>query len=226
MNDITAIYYSCNQIPVVFARNTQEQLLKAVGDIPIVSVSHIPMTLGTNITVDLERSHFNIYRQALIGAQEARTRYIALCEDDVLYSPEHFKLRSSKGKFGYNLGVWSIFTWSDPPMFTHKGVPRRNLNSLICERELFIKAMEERFEKYPNDEADKKFWAEPGRYEKHLGVTIYETEELFANPPNIVFSHQNELSYAALGTRKRPGEFRAYDIPYWNKASDIVRLYQ
>ncbi len=176
-NDLTIVYYTANVISDWFATNTQEALMEAIGTrIPIVIVSHKPMMWGThNIIVDFERSHFNIYRQALIGAKKAQTKYIALCEDDVLYSPEHFKYRSSPGKFAYNLGAWSIFTWSDPPMFTHKGTVRRNLNSLICERDLFIEAMEERFAKYPNpDDSIKDIWAEPGKYERQLGVSIRE----------------------------------------------------
>lgn len=111
-------------------------------------------------------------------------------------------------------------------MFHHKGIVRKNLNSLICERELFIEAMEERFAKYP-EPADKlkKVWAEPGRYEKHLGVTERETEEFYTNPPNIIFSHENELSFAGLGTRKRVGEYRALKLPYWGDAATIQGLY-
>ncbi len=175
--------------------------------------------------MNLERSHWNIYRQALIGAKEAKTKYIALCEDDVLYTAEHFKHIPKEGKFAYNLGAWSIFTWGEP-MFTHKGTVRRNLNSLICERELFIEAMEERFAKYP-DPTDKikDIWADPSKYERQLGVTVREAEEYYSNPPNIKFSHQTELSYNGLGERKRVGEFRAYTIPYWGEAKQIRKMY-
>ncbi len=225
--DLSVVYYTCNAISPRFAVNTQRYLRDAIGDLPLITVSHKPMGFGKNIVVDLERSHFNIYRQALIGAKEATTKYIALAEDDVLYSPEHFKHRSKPGKFAYNLGAWAIYTWNDPPMFTHKGTVRRNLNSLICERELFIEAMEERFDRYPNPQPDlKDVWAEPGKYEDHLRVTRRASEEFYTNPPNIVFSHQTELSFAGLGTRKRVGEFRAYEIPNWGRASDIIKLYK
>lgn len=225
MKDLTAVYYTANKISEKFAKNAQAQLLMALGDLPLITVSHEPMMLGKNIVVELEPSHFNIYRQALIGAEEAKTKYIALCEDDVLYSPAHFEYRPNPGKFAYNLGAWSIFTWQDPPMFTHKGVVRKNLNSLICERDLFVEAMRERFDKYPNDEVSKDVWGEPGRYEHLLGVTVRETEEFYTNPPNIIFSHPNELSYEGLGKRKRHGEYRATVIPYWHSASEVMRLY-
>lgn len=228
MSDMTVVYYTANTISGHFARNTQKQLLEAIGDLPLISVSKKPMDLGRNICVgDTPRSHFNIYRQALTGAKAAKTKFIAMAEDDVLYSANHFRHRSSPGKFAYNLCCWSLYTWNEPPMFTHKGKVRMNLNSLICERDLFIEAMEERFAKWPDDsKINKDHWAEPGRYEKHIGVTIRETEEFYSNPPNIVFSHQTELSFAGLGTRKRVGEFRAYEIPDWGRAEDILKLYK
>jgi hypothetical protein len=188
----------------------------------LVSVSHNPIDFGQNIVVDLPRHHLSIYKQALIGAKVAKTEYIALCEDDVLYSPEHFKHRPSRGKFAYNLGHWNIYTWGDP-LFTWKG--RRNLGQLICERDLFIEAMEERFAKYPDDGVELGIWAEPGKYERLLGVTVRETEEFWTNPPNVAFSHQSALSYAGLGERKRLGELRANSIPYWGSATEIRSLY-
>ena len=228
MQDLTIVYYTANVISDYFAGNTQGQLIKAKGDLPLISVSKKPMNFGENICIgDTPRSHFNIYRQALIGAKAAKTKYIALAEDDVLYAPEHFRHRSSPGKFAYNLGCWSIFTWVDPPMFTHKGIVRRNLNSLICERDLFVEAMEERFAKYPDDsKINKDLWAEPGKYERQLGVIVRETEEFYANPPNVVFSHETELSFEGLGTRKRLGEFRAIEIPIWGTAKEIRELYK
>lgn len=228
-NDITIVYYTANAISDKFAFNTQYQLLKAAGDIPIISVSKKPMDFGENIDVgdSMPRNHFSIYRQALIGAIAAETEFIALCEDDVLYSPEHFKYRPKNHPFAYNLGAWSIYTWHDPAIYTHKGKVRRNLNSLICNRRAFINAMEERFAKYPDDsKIDKDIWAEPGKYERQLGVTVQETEEFYTNPPNIIFSHETELSFAGLGTRKRPGEFRAYSIPYWGEAERTRGLYE
>ena len=228
MPNLSVVYFTANVISDYFAKNTQKQLLKAIGDLPLISVSKKPMDFGQNICVgDTPRSHFNIYRQALIGAKAAGTKYIALAEDDVLYSSEHFNYRSSPGKFAYNLNVWSIFTWSDPPMFSHKGTVRRCLHALICERDLFIEAMEERFTKHPDDSKTKKdVWGEPGKYERQLGVTVRETEDFYANPPNIVFSHETALAYEGLGKRKRIGEYRAIEIPYWGRAEDIVKLYK
>lgn len=229
INDLTVVYYSVNEISDRFMENTWTQLRLAT-EAPIVAVTREPMLTerdeDTSILVDLPRHHLSIYRQALMGALAAQTRYIALAEDDVLYAPEHFRYRPEPGKFAYNMNVWNIFTWGEP-MFTQKLGGRLNLSGLICERELFIEAIQERFDKHPDDdEIDLRAWAEPGKYERQLGVTVREREAFTTNPPNIAFSHQTALSFENLGERKRAGEVRAIEIPYWGKAIDILKLYR
>ena len=229
-DDLTVVYYTANHINDYFADNTRTQLLKAIGDIPIISVSKKPLDFGynsKNFVVKLPRSQYSIYKQALIGVRAAQTKYVALAEDDVLYSPAHFRQRSSPGTFAYNIGTWSIFTWSKDPIFTCKLNGRINLNGLICERDLFIEALEERFRLWPNpEEIDKSIFGEPGKYDRHLGTTPRPTETFYTNPPNIVFSHETNLQFEGLGTRKAAGQIRAYEVPYWGRAEDILKLYK
>lgn len=228
-NDLTVVYYTANVIPSIFALRIRQDLTKKLPDnMPVVCVSRKPSAdyFSNNIVVDLPYHHLSIYRQALIGAKTANTKYIALCEDDVLYSPEHFKYCSSPGKFAYNMNVWNITTWGEP-MFTQKLGGRKNLGNLICERELFIRAIEERFLRWPDDsKIDLSIWAEPSKYERQLDVSIREAEIFCTNPPNIMFSHQTALSFKGLGTRKRLGEIRATELPYWGEASEIRNLYE
>ena len=228
MSDLTIIYYTSNFIPEKFMQATQNQLMKAKGNIPLVSVSQKPMNFGRNICVgDIGRSHLNIYHQALIGAKESKTKYIAMAEDDVLYSPGCFTSHKPiPGVFAYNQNVWCIYTWVKPAVFSFKD--RINLYSLICERELFIEAMEERFAKWPDEsKINIGMWAEPGKYEgpRHLGVTARKIEKFWSPTSNIAFSHQSALSFLNLGTRKRLGNLQAYEIPYWGRAEEILKLY-
>lgn len=225
-DDLTIIYYSACVIPQSFASKVWEQLEKAAQGMPIIAVTQKSMPVENNLVVNLPRHHLSIYRQALLGAQQADTKYIALAEDDCLYSPEHFKHRPSPGKFAYNLGYWNITTWGEP-IFSHKGTGRRNMHGLICERELFIEAMEERFRVHWKDkDINLSIWAEPGKYEAQLGVTVRESEVFYTNPPNIVFSHETALSFNNLGTRKKLGEFRALTLPYWGEATTIRAYYE
>lgn len=230
MNDLTVIYYTANHLDEIKSRFlylTQKYLRKATEGIPIISVSQTKETgIGEQVLVgDIGRSHLNIYRQALIGAKKATTKYIALVEDDVLYHEDHFKHRPVGKEFLYNMNVWSIYTWVNPALFSYKD--RRNLSQLICERELFIEAMEDRFEKWPDEE--KLFlgnWAEPGKYEKNLGVTIRETGEFYSEISNVAFSHETALSFLNLGKRKKLGHLRALEIPYWGRAEEVLKMYE
>lgn len=225
MKNLTIIFYTANVIPEEFASKLRKNLWKVRKDLPIISVSHQPMDFGENIFMgNMGRSHLNIYRQALIGAKKATTKYIALAEDDVLYAPDHFHCyRPEPGIFAYNMNVWSLYTWQ-PDIFSYKD--RINLSGLICERELFIEAMEERFKRWPFDnQTPIRNWAEPGKYEKNLSVTIREKEEFYSDIANIAFSHPTALSYLHLGTRKRLGKLRATALPHWGSAEEIKNLY-
>lgn len=226
-NDLSIVFYSANIVPEAFAERVRTQLVLAAGEIPIISVSKQPMDFGMNVCVgDTPRNQYNIYKQALVGAKVATTEYIALCEDDVLYSPAHFEFRPGFGHWGYNMNPWSVFTWGEP-MFTYKAPGgRRNLNSLICERQMFIEHLEERFERWTEDAYDINIFGEPGKYDNQLGTTPYPTETFYTNPPNIVFSHQTNLQFEGLGTRKKVGNIRATSIPYWGDINGIRSIYE
>lgn len=229
MPDLTAVYYTAGEIPDQFAQVTRDQLLRALGDTPLISVSlNQPLNFGSENYVHTgTRSQYSIYKQVLVGAIAAKTPYIACCEDDVLYSPKHFEFRPQTGHWGYNMNPWSLFTWGDP-IYSYKAPGgRRNLNALICERELLISHLEERFDKWPDpDKIDIRIFGEPGKYDNQLGTTPHPSEDFYTNPPNIVFSHQTNLQFAGLGTRKRVGQIRATSIPYWGEAKDVRAMYE
>jgi len=226
VNDLTIIFYTANYISEYFAKNVRKQLVKAIGDIPIISVSQKPMDFGQNICVgDIGRNTFNIYQQVLTGTKLAKTKYVAMAEDDVLYAPQHFtEYRPPDDAFGYNMKKWGIFTWSDPPLFNYKH--RRGMTSLICTKDLLIEALEERFTKYPDNESLPPQFGEPGRLDRTLGVTVRKLEEWNSSVPNIVFSHETALAYLNLGIKKKMGAERVAELPYWGKAKDIAKLYK
>jgi len=226
MSDLTIVYYTANRIPAEFSNAVRKNITEVSQGIPIISVSHHPISFGKNIVVEDEPSHVNIYRDALLGVKEATTKYVSLCEDDVLYSKEHFTYRPRSSVFGYDLAVWNIFTWGEP-VFHRKETGRRNMYSLICERDIFIEAIEERFAKYPDDsKIDLGIWAEPSKYERQLGVTVRDWEAYYSSVPLIAFSHQTALSYKNLGTRKKQGHIKALDIPIWGKSENVIKLYK
>ena len=87
MKDITIIYITANKLTDSFAKNIRKELLKAAGEIPIISVSKKPLKFGVkNLVFPGEASIYNEYKETLAGVKEAKTKYVAICEDDSLYS--------------------------------------------------------------------------------------------------------------------------------------------
>lgn len=235
--DITVIYYTSNYLQEqnpIFLQNTQHQLMKAIGEHPLISVSQKPMDFGQNVCVgDIGRSHFNTYYQMLEGCKAARSEYIALAEDDILYSYHHFHTYVPKHKdFAYDMQKLSIFTWTDPPLFSFR-TKRRVINQLIARRTALIDALEERFKRREEllkegktDDWIASRWGDIGRYENRIGVTVREAEEFHCEIPSIVFTHPKAFGYESNhGARKRLGDIKIVEEPYWGKASDVVKLY-
>jgi hypothetical protein len=215
LKDLTIIYLTAGILPESFATHVRNQLKEAAHGLEIVSMFQDP---------SIPRSQAQIYRQALAGARMAHTKYVAIAEDDVLYSGEHFKFRPKDKHWGYNMNAWNIYTWGEP-VFSYKAPGgRRNLNGLICERDLLIEHLEERFSLWPG-EVDINIFGEPGKYDNQLGTTPYPSQDFYCNPPNIVFSHQANLQFEGLGTRKALGQIRATAIPTWGTAKEIRKLY-
>ena len=225
MNDLTIIYLTANKINDTFGKNMRVWLMNAIKDTPLITVSKKPLAFGRNIVFDTPSTHVNIYREALAGVKASTTKYIAIAEDDVLYSPKHFLKRPHSGKFAYNIACWSIYTWSNPPIYSYSG--RRNHGQLICERDLYIEAFEERFAKFTDDsQINNALWAEPGKYESQLGVTPHESETFYTDPANIMFTHPEGLSMNTLGMKKRLAPIRAWSVPYWGEAEKIIKFYE
>ena len=222
-DDLTVVFYTANYEREPFFSNVVNYLRESAKNYPIISVSQKPMDLGRNILFEGGRSYLNIYRQMLIGAKAAETKYVAFTEDDLLFPPEHFNsFRPKDDEFGYDMHKWGLFTWRQAIYVQNF----RQTTGMICPRGLFIDAMEERFAKHPVDEeVPLKFWGEVGRYEKPLGVTVRKATGWFSPVAHIVFFHEDSFGFEYLGTAKRMGAVRAYDIPYWGKAIDVMRRF-
>ncbi len=85
---ITVVYYTANNEEEIFEQKTREKLAEAIGDLPLISISHKPIDFGHNICVgDIGMSDENILKQMLIGCELADTPLIAIAESDGLYPP-------------------------------------------------------------------------------------------------------------------------------------------
>lgn len=227
MSDITVIYYTANHIDDYFAENIRKNLLKSIGGLPLISVSQKPMGFGKNICVGkLERHNYNIYKQILVGVSAAKTKYVAMAEDDTLYSSDHFTtFRPENDEVAYNKNRWGIYTWVRPPTFSYKD---RGITALmIAPRKILIKALNERFEKYKApDEVPLKFFGEIGKYEKHMGVPEHKRVFFKSKDPCVMFSHEDALGYQGLGRRKRMGDLRCETLEPWGSAEEVLKLWK
>ena len=88
----TVVYYTSNREDEKFEAKIKENLLKDIGNLPLISVSQKPMDFGKNICVgDVGVSNQNMHRQLQIGAMAATTPFIHFAQANTLYSKEYFK---------------------------------------------------------------------------------------------------------------------------------------
>jgi hypothetical protein len=223
VNDITLLYYTSNQISDFFANNVRKHLMESSNwQYPVISISQRPIDFGKNIYVKgLVPSIYNIYKQILIGAKEATTKYIACCEDDCLYVPGYFEYQPSDDEtFAYNTNNWNC----DEEFFFFR--ERNNMCMCIAPRELIIDTLEKRFEKYPVILPREKLqgFGEPGRYEHTvLGLPRVKRESFQTEPCTITFNHRPSMG----GMRKvLERHKRADSLPYWGNAKELrSRIY-
>ena len=215
--DITAIYCTAGKIPEHFAKNIHDNLVKALREIPLLDMYKDP---------DVPSSIGNYYRTLLLACEMATTPYVAICEDDTLYTDDHFRyFRPPLDTFAYNFTRWNIYPWSEPPFYSLR--QREILATGIFPRELFIEAIKAKFKADPKCKK-LEWWGEPGRnhYENMLGVPLNKSCTFETYNPQIVFSHKDSFCYETLGMKKLAGKIRALELPYFGKASDIIKLYK
>lgn len=218
MNDLTILFITLNKLPEHWRKYHREVLEHAAQGARIVEISPTG-----ELKQDKPPSSSNVYWQMLRGAKYADTEYIAMAEDDTLYTPDHYSYRPEKGVFAYNQSHWSLFNWGVP---TYNWRDRMGNYTLIAHREDVIEALEERFAKYPDGTPEDKT-GEIGRWriEKQLGLTPRKAEEFKTSNPVINICHQDGLCERSRRKRKGLGTLRAFDIPYWGKAEDLIKKF-
>jgi len=180
INDLTIIFLTVNKVPKQWAEYHKKVLLEAIGDMPVITIAREKLDWGhINLVQEGEIGDNQIYTQMLRGAKLAKTPYIAMAEDDTLYPKEHFiQFRPQLDEFAYNNARWGLFAWGEP-MYHWR---HRIVNStFIGPVELTIKALEERYEKYP-DGTPEFLAGELGRpiVERRLGLPSYKLVEFYS----------------------------------------------
>jgi hypothetical protein len=244
--DKTIIYITDNIIDEYIGNLCRENILKSIGDYPLISVSQKPMNFGKNICVGvMDRNSLSINKQMLIGIEASETKYIAIAEHDCLYSNEHFSFTPpDDGIFWYNENVWLMQLCSETlPEWngTFSIFPKRKANSqLICEKNIMIKATKDRIDmmadpawmsKYPTGrigeaghmDYDHAMRLSAGNSVAHIRIKLkqyiaeYEGRNWVSKIPNIDIRHKDNF------TKNRRGRKRCWILPHWGKMEDIIK---
>lgn len=213
MSDTTIIFYTSNREKPEFEKKIVDNLKKSAGKIPIISVSHKPMDLGTNICVgNVGCSEWNIFKQIQLGCEKAKTKFICTAEADCLYPPTgYFDFDPLITDTAYNfMNVW-ILKMNRWARFQKKN---QTLCALFTNREYLLKRLEESI-----GHSDK--WYDGN-------VTHPNPPTLFYHPwkwpsftsefPIINVKTENGLHKT---TRVRPEIM--LELPYWGKAEDLKK---
>jgi hypothetical protein len=239
------IFLTDNSLDECIATVCQRVLVREAGDIPIVSVSQKPMTLGNNICMgELGRSWLSLYKQLRAGLDAVETENVVIAEHDCLYTHSHLRWQPPRDDtFYYNSNHWLV-EWSD----RHEGMrgmysywPKRMAQSqLVCPVELFKQSNQEILELLDMGlKVDKglHFYGEPGVMLDQLRsafveassgrpiqlqarlkeyVSKYRTEFFRSEQPSLDIRHGGNFS----GPKR--GKSRCYDLPPWGKFVDVM----
>jgi hypothetical protein len=227
-DDTTIMFLTVNKVPEHWRQFHKQKLLEAAGRLPIVTVSRIPMPdmPGQNIIQTEPICASNVYWQILKVAKLVKTPYIAIAEDDSLYPYDHFhSFRPADNHFSYNMSRWSLYEWRKPAIYAWRD--RISNLTLIAPRELAITALEERFRLYPDGTPDR-LTGELGKKNTDfkLGTTHIRSELWNSDIAILNINHQYSMDDRELRQVKKPGSLRAYDIPYWGRAEDIIKEFK
>lgn len=220
MNDITLLYCTANIIPDDVARKLRQNLLEVTkGIYPIISISQKPIDFGTNVCVGLiGKSCYNFFKQILLGARLAKTKFIAHIDDDTLYVPEHFLHRPPN----LDTFIWNTNAWIGSDKLYWR--PKEDLSGMFCHispTKALIDNLEPRFAMHPTRPRDDHHWGEPGKFDIEFGIPNAKVEKFSTKLPLVSFEYRGSLN----GKRKRfgltdPNQYK-YDIEYFGSAKTL-----
>lgn len=200
------LYFTDSILDEKIATWCQTQLLSAIGDKVLVSVSLKPLDFGRNIVMPGPRGYKSMFEQILAGLEALDTDVVFMAEHDVGYPPSHFDFTpSEKDKFYYDLNWWKI---RKDGLAVHWDAAQ--VSGLCYYRELGIKFYKERLATFDPDKFDRKF-------EPTVGI---EYETWWADYPSIDIRHDHNLTY----NKWKLDHFRKKDTAVNFQASTIDKI--
>jgi len=224
-NDLTLLLATSNQMDEKVAKRIRDYVIEVTQNkYPIISVSQKPIDFGQNICVgEIGSNKYNEYKQILIGAKEVKTKYTAVIDDDVLYSPDHFLLRPKDGYFLNDVNYWYAQDEVDYFWRAANVESRGGMWGCIAESENLLNNLTKRYEMYPVDPwadghktRDRLMWGEPGIHDEQFGI-VSKYMKVEAKTPNVIFIHSKSMGYNQL--RKF---YRRYGYPTAENKRDRI----
>ena len=212
MDNLTVIYYTSNQENVEFENKIQQSLLKAIGDLPLISVSQKPINFGKNICVgDVGLSNQNIRRQFQIGAKEANTKFVCAAEADFLYVPEYFNFQPERDDTIYYADNLYVL-WHHKAGFRPK---KQSEGAIVVNRDYIVSEIEDMYK----DNGEWQYELESRSEAKYIFKRC-NTEPFHNDSPIVTFKTGNSLHFASPTSK-----IDKYEIPYWGSAKELRRKY-
>lgn len=217
--DLTIIMPTINSVPEGWADYHRRKTLEAAQGTPIVVISRVPTDWGPTavnliqeVPDDLWRRTQNVYRQVLRGAQAARTKYVAVAEDDCLYPKDHFwTYRPPSGYFAFDHHRWCTLTWKRQEPFYYL-MPTDATCLMIAERERVIWALD----------VPALYGDDVGASRRAMHRLVEPACEWFAKQPTLCYYHINGNDPLERTQHKLHWPVVAYEIPTWGRAAEAV----
>jgi len=215
-DDLTIIYYTSNREDPRFEARIQRTLRHMSRPLPIISVSQKPIDFGKNICVgDVGLTGHNAQRQYLIGAKEAKTKYICNAEADFIYPREYFNFVPKRDDtFYFATPLYVLFAQRGKSnIFGRK--PEKSGFSMVVAREFLVEKLEQVFN-------GKEMWvqADTKNNLRHL-YDLGRSEYFSMSTPLVSFKTDNNMHRKTPHSRKS----KVNELPSIGTVSSLIRKY-
>lgn len=213
----TIIVYTSNREDPIFEQKVIDDMLSKIGNMPIVSVSQKPISLGQNVCIgDVGVSELNCRKQILMACKLAKTEYVVTAETDILYPPEYFNFKpTGHNLYRYNNNWVMWLKDENRKNFYHK--PTSFDRAQIVKRDYFIDLLEKFLKPFPGWYPNNKIKPPHNPY--------YKTPRQYmpSKKPLIHIKTGFSMHYTT-GLDERPKSTRK-SLPYWGNVQTLRKRF-
>ena len=208
------VYYTDNQCRYDIMTAALKCLCDSIGgDLPLVTVSQMPLPAGDNIVLPLERSVLSMFKQMLAGIEAIDADIIFFCEHDVLYNETHFDFTPpDDNAYYYNKNVWALDANTGQALHYDN---MKQVSGLCAYKSLLLDHYKRRVEHVEKHGFTRRLGFEPGKKIKHGGLDDIPYEYFESTKPIIDIKHSGTIT---------PGRFKLEQFRCRNSIKDSWQL--